>query len=123
MRRLLPAQSLVSLLVIVLIVAALVVLLFFFQPSSARRHIRTSGTGETALGDALQKAGEVDCLNNLRQWRLLIQNYRAEHEALPTDLRLLPGYQGWPSTCPITRQPYSYDPSTGSIICPSHPNF
>jgi prepilin-type N-terminal cleavage/methylation domain-containing protein len=76
---------------------------------------------QTVLGQALQKAESTNCLNNLQQLRQAIQLYVSDNGTYPPSLEALnlPGML----TCPVSGQPYRYDPSTGTVSCPTHPKY
>jgi prepilin-type N-terminal cleavage/methylation domain-containing protein len=79
------------------------------------------GAGETVLGQALQKAQSMECANNLSQLRQAIQMSVSDTGAYPASLQDL----NMPSlsACPVTGQPYQYDPATGTVKCPAHPQY
>jgi type II secretory pathway pseudopilin PulG len=80
------------------------------------------GEAHTVPGVALERARGVECEQNLRSIRQAITAYRLENEASPpslADLRL--GI----SSCPVSHNPYAYDPATGTVRCttPGHETF
>lgn len=123
--------GLIELLVVVVLIAALAGVYFvWFSPKRARalKNAVESGnptqvpTGpQTVLGQALQKGQSVECMNNLRQLRQAIQIYVADNGTYPPNLQAL----NLPNMirCPVTGQPYQYDPKTGTVRCPAHPNY
>lgn len=113
------AQTLAVLLVVILIIAIIASFVWFSQrlPSGTREM-----KGQTTYGAALQRAKEVECLNNLQQIRTAIQTYAAINGSNPPTLgaSLLGGVQ---PICPVTKVPYTYDPASGTVRCPQHPKF
>ncbi|GBC97947.1 hypothetical protein HRbin17_00442 [bacterium HR17] len=113
------AQTLAVLLVAALVIAIGVALVYFNRQMTATHG--TTAPAPTTLGAAMQRAKEVECLNNLRQLRAAVQQYRAVNETNPPNLQDLRG--GVPPVCPVTQVPYTYDPATGTVRCPRHPNL
>lgn len=81
---------------------------------------------ETVVGKAMDTARASDCSEHLRQIRMGIENFKMsgtddKNPASLKDLNL-----GVPETyfkCPVSNQPYTYDPATGTVKCPTHTNF
>lgn len=69
---------------------------------------------------SIEKAKMVECANNLRQLRQLIEMEVMETGEYPRHFN--PGEQGSIGRCPVTGKPYVYDPKTGTIHCttPGH---
>jgi hypothetical protein len=81
---------------------------------------------QTVYGKALDTAKGEDCRQRLNQVRTAIENQKASSttEANPKSLNELglgPGYL----RCPVSNQPYVYDPATCTVHCPypGHANF
>lgn len=77
-------------------------------------------------GKVLRKAESFECQNNLRQLRQLIdmaKNDNAEGK-YPESLAAMPESTKI-SACPVSREPYTYDPATGKVscTCPGHENY
>ncbi|MDH7570877.1 MAG: hypothetical protein QHJ73_14960 [Armatimonadota bacterium] len=91
---------------------------------------RTTGPGAAPPGKAMspqQRAHSVECRQYLSQIRQAIAAYAASNEQRPTSLSQLSSY-GVSSAilvCPISRQPYVYDPRTGRVGCrtPGHEGY
>lgn len=83
-------------------------------------------TKKTVFGQAIDTGKSVDCRQKLNQIKLGIQNYK-----------LMNGDEGNPRTfrdiglgvgsdyfqCPVSKKPYTYDPATGQVHCPTHDQF
>jgi len=66
----------------------------------------------------------VECRNNLNQIRTALQMRQGAEEGLPATLKEL----GLPDNllvCPVSGQPYQYDPNTGTVKCstPGHMSY
>jgi type II secretory pathway pseudopilin PulG len=68
----------------------------------------------------IQKAHGVECMNNLRQIRTAIQMAAASNETPPRSLAEISsaGVSREMLVCPVSRQPYQYDPRTARVWCP-----
>ncbi len=76
------------------------------------------------ISETKQAAHSVECRNNLSQIRAAIQMRQGSDESLPASLNEL----GLPDSmlkCPVSGQPYQYDPSTGTVKCttPGHMRY
>lgn len=87
---------------------------------------RADGKGKTVPGLVKAKAEDEVCRSNLGQVRQALQMAQtsSEDNAFPAtleDLRLGTGFQ----RCPMGKEPYQYDPATGTVRCPhpGHENF
>lgn len=78
---------------------------------------------QTIYGASLDKAKETECSSNLGQIRTMVTSAKAENESgqPPKSLAEMKGLQSIES-CPVTKQPYSYNPTTGEVHCttPGH---
>lgn len=77
----------------------------------------------TTPGQALEAAKSVECANNLRQLRMIMQ---AEQSIEGDNPRKFDAEAGGALThCPVSGQAYQYDPNTGRIWCttPGHESF
>lgn len=72
-------------------------------------------------GRAIQKAHSMECQQDLRQLRMLINMSKGEGESggYPQSLEAMPEASKI-RTCPVGGEPYTYDPTTGRVSCP-HP--
>jgi hypothetical protein len=110
-----------SLVEILVVIALLLILAIWLLPKY------TSGTKPSGQPHQTPKnaALAVQCRNNLQQIRLSIRMSRPTgEEPLPASLQdlRLPAEMLY---CPVSKQPYWYDPQTGRVQCPtpSHEGF
>ena len=114
----------------ILIVAALVIggVIFFgynFFNKASKPDTMTdysNSTKKTVYGQSMDAAKAVECQSNLGQIRSGINIAVQGDERPPQSLQEL----NFPSEmyqCPVSKQPYMYNPQTGQVQCPSHPNF
>ena len=77
-----------------------------------------SKEGKSTPKAAMDKAKSVECASNLSQMRALVQMKLADDGKYPDQLEASPGID----RCPISGQPYGYDPHTGRVWCttPGH---
>lgn len=74
------------------------------------------------------RAAQAACLSNQRALNGAIEIYRIEHDGevpATTSIDFLRPYANtWSSisVCPLDRSPLSFDASSGSVVCPNHPN-
>ncbi len=68
----------------------------------------------------IERAHGIECLNNLRNIRGKIDMYNMEKGNYPSSLSDLDGVS---STCPVSKESYQYDNSTGRVTCPTHPRY
>jgi len=111
--------GLIGLLVVALIIAAIAV---YMVP----KYIGESGSVKNRIDTPIKRAESVDCMNNLAQIRSAVTMYRAENEQYPASLNALAQYmKGGSVACPVSRQPYNYDPSDGRVSCatPGHEGY
>jgi len=83
---------------------------------------QSDGNGEDGLatttpGRAIEKAKSVECANNLRQLRMLIQTEMTVEGEYPRKLNADSG--GALTHCPVSGKAYVYDPRTGRVSCPT----
>ena len=80
---------------------------------------RADKVGETVVGQSIARSKDAVCMDNLKQVRAAIEMQKTVEDVPPQDLTVLK----LPSSmlaCPIGNEPYTYDPTTGSVKCP-HP--
>ncbi|MCS7263774.1 MAG: type II secretion system GspH family protein [Armatimonadetes bacterium] len=114
-------QTIVALLVVILIIAIVASFIYLSQQTQPSR--QTQQQSKTTYGAALERAKEVECMNNLHQIRQLIQMFVSEQGSYPPNLQSLRFPAGVQPFCPITKGPYTYDPNTGTVKCPQHLRF
>ena len=87
----------------------------------------TTLPAQSLYGRAMQHAvGVAGCQHNLvEQVRASIQMYRDDHDGQnPPTLQSL-GLPEKTLCCPVSKQPYNYDPTTGKVSCtfPGHEQY
>ncbi|MBX3112514.1 MAG: hypothetical protein KF857_10935 [Fimbriimonadaceae bacterium] len=103
---------------------ALVLVLVFTNGSSIfggkKEPERADGQGKTLVGKSLLKAKDTVCLEQLQEDRQMIQVATDPVEETKPASLAEAKVTGDLARCPIGKEPYVYDPATGSIHCP-HP--
>jgi len=107
--------GLVELLIVMVVIVGLAALYFGMRGKEKQAEPKFEGEAQTTLGKALQKSESVECQNNLRQLRLMIQMKAMEGSNPP---QLDPEW-GIALRCPVSSYPYGYDPQTGQVWCPT----
>jgi type II secretory pathway pseudopilin PulG len=81
------------------------------------------GEGMTPAGAAIQQARGVQCEQNLRGIRQALETYRVSGDDMPKSLDEL--RLGGATSCPVSGNPYVYDPQTGAVHCttPGHERY
>ncbi len=121
-------MRLVGVLVSIAIIGALLIVWLYYGTSS------TAGAGSgnapgappvSRVGEVRQAAESVECRNNLSQIRMAIQMYQMSNEANPAQLSDLSGIPQTMFQCPVSGQPYQYDPTAGQVRCttPGHMSY
>jgi len=83
------------------------------------------GGPTTTPGMAIEQAKNVECRTNLGQVRQAIMMFKmSNEEAAPSNLDEL-RLPTESTTCPVGKQPYTYDPQTGQVRCstPGHDRY
>jgi len=113
--------GLIELLVVVVLTAGLVVLYFGMRGNEEKAEPKFEAEAQTTLGKVVQKGESVECRNNLRQLRLMIQMGAMDGANPPA---LDPSW-GVALKCPVSGYQYRYDPQTGRVWCPTpgHENY
>lgn len=80
---------------------------------------------QTVVGRSIDTGKAEVCRQQLDQIRKGIETYKAtgvsdQNPASLQDLQL--GVSNTFFQCPVSGQPYSYDPATGTVRCPTHPD-
>jgi len=92
------------------------------SPAGPGGGIATPGGATSTPGMAIQAAKRVECGSNLQSIRQAIEVYKTTNDgrvpASLDELKLSPDYL----RCPVSKQPYTYDPQTGQVQCttPGH---
>ncbi len=108
-------MRLVSVLVSVAIVAVLVWLWLTYGVGS-RGASGGAPVPATRPSELRQQAESVECRNNLSQIRAGIQMSQIGEESPPASLEAL-RLPAEMVRCPVSGQPYRYDPTTGQVRC------
>jgi len=95
----------------------------YFMPTGGKS-TRKDGKGTTTVGAAMYQAKDANCLNNMSQIRQLIyvqvQTVADDEPQYPATLDGVNGLPASMKACPIGKEPYEYNPTTGKVKCP-HP--
>jgi len=107
----------------VVVMAILVALAAWLLP----RYLGNAGQaspGRTMIQAPTQRAEGVDCSNNLRQIRYALTMAQQTNERYPSSLGELTssGITRDMLVCPVSKQPYLYDPNTGRVGCSYQPH-
>lgn len=123
--------SLIGLLVVVVIVVVAAAYMFGKGPGLTTvkgnsQLLDSKSKKQTVMGKSLDTARASVCLQQLGQIREGIQTYKATEgtEANPKtlkDIGLSVGQEFY--KCPVSQQPYTYDPASGTVKCPTHTQF
>ncbi len=102
---------------IVLVIMGMLVMVFMYGTGGGKSS-RKDGKGTTVPGQAMFKARDEVCKNNIRQARSGLEVARATGGDVPpqslSDTRLSAEFL----QCPIGKEPYTYDPASGEVKCP-----
>lgn len=110
---------------ILVVVAIIVIFAAWLMP----RYLTGGGSSKTPGAPATPKerAQGVDCMNNLRQIRYAIDMYKqsSEEGKAPLALSELREIPEEMTKCDVSGQPFTYDPSTGTVRCttPGHGSY
>jgi hypothetical protein len=112
-----------TLIEIVVVMAILVALAAWLLP----RYLGSAGQGmpgRNPIQAPIQRAQGVDCSNNLQQIRYAITMAQQTNERFPASLNEVTssGISREMLVCPVSKQPYLYDPNTGRVGCPYPPH-
>jgi hypothetical protein len=121
--------TLIELLVVVAIMLFMAYLFLGGQGGTSRQVGRELGParpgGPTSMpGRSIDAARGAECRSDLDQVRKAIQMQTMESEKPPASLRDL-GLPPQILSCPVSHDPYRYDPGTGKVNCvtPGHENY
>ncbi|MFN4032716.1 MAG: type II secretion system protein [Fimbriimonadales bacterium] len=118
-------MRLVGVLVSVAILGVLLMVwLYYGAGGGASSASPATATPASRVGEVRQAAESVECRNNLSQIRQAIQIRTTTEETYPASLQEL-GLPGTMLRCPVSGQPYQYDPATGQVRCttPGHMSY
>jgi len=110
--------------------AVALVLVFVFTNGSGvfggkKEPERPDGQGKTIIGKTIAKAKDTKCLEYLQQDREMIQIATDPVEETKPATLADAKITGEIAQCPIGKEPYVYDPATGTIRCvhPGHEKY
>lgn len=108
-------------LLVVIIILAVLAGLYFGVIRKRGEGAAAITTAQTAPGVAIEKAHGIECASNLNQQRQLIQMKAAEDGQFPAAI----DNSTISDRCPVSNQPYNYDPQSGQVWCatPGHEDF
>ena len=81
----------------------------------------SSGKEDSPIKDPVERSKGVECLAMRKALEMAIQEYYGERGHLPRNLSELGGLEDVSLECPITFDPFEYNPVTGKVTCPEHP--
>lgn len=115
--------TLIELLVVTAIIVIVAYLLYGQRNVVGPGGVGPSGEAQTGPGAAINQARALECQQNLRGIRQAIAAHRLDSEQPPgslSELRI-----GGVTSCPVSGNPYVYDPQTGTVRCttPGHERF
>ena len=119
-------QTLVATLIVIAIMGILAVaMLRPWAVGGTAKPARADGKGNSIPGLARLKAEDEVCRSNLGQVRLMIQTQMGGEDTPPASLTELRGLPKEFLSCPIGKEPYQYDPATGTVRCvhPGHEKY
>ena len=119
-------MRLVGILVSIAILGMLMVVWLYYGTGGTSGNSASNPTAPPAsrVGEVRQAAESVECRNNLSQIRAAIQMRTTTEETYPASLNEL-GLPASMLVCPVSGQPYQYDPATGQVRCttPGHMSY
>ena len=123
--------SLIGMLVAVAIVVSVAAMYFGGNMTTVKEDspvLDKSSTKQTVVGKAMDTAKGADCRQHLNQIRTGIATYKASQgteDNPPTLKDLQLGVSADYFQCPVSNQPYKYDPAVGQVQCQyaGHVNF
>jgi hypothetical protein len=119
-------QTLAATLVVLAIIAILAAM--YFMPNGGKS-TRADGKGTSTVGAALYKAKDTVCKSNISSVRQLIyiqtQTNGEDNPENPATLDDVRGISREFKSCPVGKEPYSYDPADGKVKCvhPGHEKY
>ncbi len=83
------------------------------------------GIAVASYSFSLSRSQEAACRSNLKVLRKAITAFEIYNDRYPETLQeLVPEYveEGFSFRCPNSHEGYLYDPESGSVTCPRHPD-
>lgn len=118
--------SLVGILIVtVIIIGGVIFFAYGYMNKASQPDTMTdmsNSTKNTVYGQSMDAAKAISCQSNLGQIRNGLRMSIEGDEHYPAALQELNFPQEMYS-CPMSKQAYLYNPQTGQVQCPSHPNF
>lgn len=108
--------ALVEMLVVIVIIAILAIILI-------PKYTGVNAVGKDKITAPVQRAHSMECLNNLQQIRSAVTLYTTQNDEYPPSPEALTGsISGTSFKCPVSGNPYNYDPASGKVSCstPGH---
>jgi hypothetical protein len=99
-------------------ILALLLMVWLYYGTSGKSGGAPGAPPVSRVGETKQAARGVECRNNLNQIRAAIQMRQGSEESLPASLQEL-GLSASMLACPESGQPYQYDPTSGTVRCPT----
>ncbi|HEY0866195.1 MAG TPA: prepilin-type N-terminal cleavage/methylation domain-containing protein [Fimbriimonas sp.] len=119
-------QTLAAMLIVIVIIAILAAVMYVGPGvlGGKKESPRADKMGNTTMGLSKLQAEDEVCRSNLRQLRSAIQVVQMSEDRFPTSLMEVPSGASM-SACPIGKEPYAYDPMSGTVSCPhpGHENY
>jgi len=76
---------------------------------------------DNPIKDPIERGKGVECLTQRKALEFAIQQFYGERGRYPHNLSELEGLEDVTFDCPVTFEPYDYDPKTGKVTCREHP--
>jgi len=121
--------SLIGLLVTVVIIVVVAAYYFGGSGSTVKKNsalLDSKSQKNTVFGQAIDTGKAADCRERLNQIRTGIQSYKTTgtDDRNPQSFKDI-GLSVGPDyfACPVSKKPYTYDPATGTVKCPTHDQF
>lgn len=113
--------TLIGLVVVLALIGLLAAGYYGFSGNGDEGGQTASGQKKTIPGRAMDKAESIQCQSNLKQLRQAVQMETMAGNPPPKSLSEL-NLESI-STCPVSGERYKYDPKTGRVWCPTHPEY
>lgn len=104
---------------ITIILSLLIVAIIILTALMLYRGGTTHETGPVTR--PIEKGKAVQCLAQVRRVEMAIKTYQAVTGNYPSTLDELETLSPEDFYCPVTNNPYEYNPRTGTVTCPDHP--
>ena len=122
--------TLIGLLVVAVIIAVAAVYMYAGGSATTVKEdsplLDKSSEKQTVVGKAIDTGKSEVCRQQIDQIRKGIETFKtADPNGVnpPTFKDIGLGVSNTFFQCPVSGTPYTYDPATGRVTCPTHPNF